>query len=108
VVRKLHQILKPFMLRRTKQEVETSIPPKKEIYIYVGLSTVQQKIYKNVLLKKNPIDGDSKNYYLNIMMQLRKVCNHPYLFDGVEEEGSSTLGEHLVQVLFTSRPRAKS
>ncbi|MFN9908186.1 MAG: SNF2-related protein [bacterium] len=32
--------MKPFMLRRTKAEVETSIPPKKEIYIYVGLSPI--------------------------------------------------------------------
>jgi SWI/SNF-related matrix-associated actin-dependent regulator of chromatin subfamily A member 5 len=56
------------MLRRTKQEVEKSIPAKKEIYIYVGLTDVQQKLYKNILLKKNPLDGDSKSHYLNLMM----------------------------------------
>ena len=32
----------------------------------------------------------------NMLMQLRKICNHPYLFEGVEEEGSETFGEHLV------------
>ena len=53
------------MLRRTKQEVEKSIPPKKEIYIYVGLTDVHQKLYKNILLKKNHLDGDSKSHYLN-------------------------------------------
>lgn len=51
-------------------------------------------------MKRNPLNGENKNHYLNLMMQLRKVCNHPYLFDGVEEEGSQSLGEHLVQVLY--------
>ena len=50
-------------------------------------------------MKRNPLDGENKNHFLNLMMQLRKVCNHPYLFDGVEEEGSQLLGEHLVLVL---------
>ena len=30
-------------------------------------------------------------------MQLRKVCNHPYLFEGVEPEGSEIYGEHIVE-----------
>jgi SWI/SNF-related matrix-associated actin-dependent regulator of chromatin subfamily A member 5 len=33
---------------------------------------------------------------MNLLMQLRKVCNHPYLFDGVEEKGLPPLGEHIV------------
>jgi len=37
-----------------------------------------------------------KNYH-NLLMQLRKVCNHPYLFDGMEPEGEDEFGEHLVQ-----------
>ena len=37
-----------------------------------------------------------KNYH-NILMQLRKVCNHPYLFEGIEPEGADEFGEHLVQ-----------
>ena len=37
-----------------------------------------------------------KNYH-NILMQLRKVCNHPYLFEGVEPEGADEFGEHLVE-----------
>ncbi len=56
------------MLRRTKAEVETSIPPKKEIYVYTGLTKIQQTLYKNILMKKNPLDGDNKNHYLNLMM----------------------------------------
>ena len=34
---------------------------------------------------------------MNLMMQLKKVCNHPYLFENVEEEGLPALGEHLIQ-----------
>lgn len=37
-----------------------------------------------------------KNYH-NILMQLRKVCNHPYLFEGIEAEGADEFGEHLVE-----------
>ena len=37
-----------------------------------------------------------KNYH-NILMQLRKVCNHPYLFEGIEPEGAGEIGEHIVQ-----------
>ena len=37
-----------------------------------------------------------KNYH-NILMQLRKVCNHPYLFEGVEPEGADEFGEHIVE-----------
>ena len=49
-------------------------------------------------MKKNPLDGDNKSYFLNLVMQLRKVCNHPYLFDGVEEDEAGDLGDHLIQV----------
>ncbi len=37
-----------------------------------------------------------RNYH-NLLMQLRKVCNHPYLFEGMEPEGEDEFGEHLVQ-----------
>jgi SNF2 family DNA or RNA helicase len=47
-------------------------------------------------MKKNPLDGDNKSYFLNLVMQLRKVCNHPYLFDGVEEDEAGDLGDHLI------------
>ncbi len=88
------------MLRRTKKEVDNSIPPKKEIYVYVGLSKTQVTMYKNLLLKKSTGINDelNKNYYNNLLMQLRKVCNHPYIFENVEEEGIDPMGEHLVKM----------
>jgi len=83
IVQQLHRILKPFLLRRTKSEVERSLPPKKEIHIKVGLTELQKRLYKKLLTSS--LLQESKTVYKNIIMQLRKVCNHPYLFDGVEE-----------------------
>ena len=83
IVQQLHRILKPFLLRRTKSEVEATLPPKKEIHIKVGLTELQKRLYKKLLTSS--LLQESKTVYKNIIMQLRKVCNHPYLFDGVEE-----------------------
>lgn len=82
MIQQLHKILKPFMLRRTKAEVEKSLPGKKEVHIFVGLTDAQLKVYKSLLQKKSASEEDKK-IYLNLLMQLRKVCNHPYLFEGV-------------------------
>lgn len=91
MIGQLHKILKPFMLRRTKVEVEKNLPPKKEVHIYVGLTEVQLKIYKNLLQNRNASE-DEKKYYLNLLMQLRKVCNHPYLFPGIEPADAPSMG----------------
>ena len=95
MVQQLHKILKPFILRRTKLEVERSIPPKREIIVTTGMTPMQRDLYKKILtneLRKQ----DNKSHYLNIVMQLRKVCNHPYLFPKMEEDTETDFGEHLV------------
>jgi SWI/SNF-related matrix-associated actin-dependent regulator of chromatin subfamily A member 5 len=94
IINSLHRILKPFILRRTKADLEHALPPKKEVHVYVGLSELQCAMYKNILLKKQATDD--KKFYMNVLMQLRKCCNHPYLFEGAEAEGAPALGEHLV------------
>jgi SWI/SNF-related matrix-associated actin-dependent regulator of chromatin subfamily A member 5 len=96
IVQQLHKILKPFLLRRTKSEVEKTLPPKKEIHIKVGLTENQKNLYKKLLTSS--LISDSKTIYKNIIMQLRKVCNHPYLFEGVEDEGLPEIGDHLINV----------
>jgi superfamily II DNA/RNA helicase len=89
LVTRLHEILKPFMLRRIKSEVEKELLPKKQINIYVGLSKLQREWYAKVLLKDVDIitqKGEQEKMRITfILMHLRKVCNHPYLFDGAEE-----------------------
>lgn len=99
VIRKLHTVLRPFMLRRVKKDVACSVPPKKETKLFVGLTKMQQQWYTKVLSKDadslNSLGGPDKIRLLNIMMQLRKVCNHPYLFDGAEAGPPYTDGPHL-------------
>ena len=98
-VKKLHAILKPFLLRRLKADVEHSLKPKIETKLYVGMTALQKEWYKRILSKDvitlNAIGGPERVRLLNILMQLRKVCNHPYLFEGAEPGPPYTNGPHL-------------
>ena len=99
IVKQIHQLLKPFVLRRLKSEIKFKIPPKEEIFLYVGLSELQKKMYKQILSKNiDIVNGVNKDriQLLNILMQLKKVCNHPYLFPKVEEGPPYIEGEHLI------------
>ncbi|KAH3662274.1 hypothetical protein OGAPHI_005523 [Ogataea philodendri] len=102
VVKKLHKVLSPFLLRRVKSDVEKSLLPKVEINVYVGMTDMQVKWYRNLLEKDiDAVNGavgkrEGKTRLLNIVMQLRKCCNHPYLFEGAEPGPPFTTDEHLV------------
>lgn len=102
VVQQLHKVLQPFLLRRIKNDVEKSLKPKKEVNLYIGMSEMQRKWYQSILEKDidavNGANGkrESKTRLLNIVMQLRKCCNHPYLFEGAEPGPPYTTDEHLV------------
>lgn len=87
MVQQLHKILKPFLLRRTKLEVEKGIPPKREILVTVGMTPMQKDLYKKILTNEL-CKLDNKSHYLNIVMQLKKVCNHPYLFPAMDNESA--------------------
>ncbi|XBW38073.1 hypothetical protein QEN19_003660 [Hanseniaspora menglaensis] len=103
VVKQLHSILSPFVLRRVKIDVEKALLPKIETNLYVGMTEMQKKWYKSLLTKDlDALNGsvaksESKTRLLNIVMQLRKCCNHPYLFDGAEPGPPFTTDEHLVE-----------
>lgn len=102
VVAQLHKVLKPFLLRRIKSDVEKSLLPKQEMNVYVKMTDMQRKWYQKILEKDidavNGANGkkESKTRLLNIVMQLRKCCNHPYLFEGAEPGPPYTTDEHLV------------
>ncbi|KAJ1957620.1 chromatin remodeling complex Adenosinetriphosphatase [Dipsacomyces acuminosporus] len=102
VVQQLHKVLQPFLLRRIKSDVEHSLQPKKEVNLYVGLTPMQRTWYRRILERDiAAINGavgkkEGKTRLLNIVMQLRKCCNHPYLFDGAEPGPPYTTDEHLV------------
>lgn len=102
VVQQLHRVLRPFLLRRVKSDVEKSLLPKKEVNVYLGMSEMQVNWYQKILEKDiDAVNGaggkrESKTRLLNIVMQLRKCCNHPYLFEGAEPGPPYTTDEHLV------------
>ncbi|KAK9463217.1 SNF2 family N-terminal domain-containing protein [Lipomyces oligophaga] len=103
VVQQLHKVLRPFLLRRVKSDVEKSLLPKKELNVYVGMSDMQIRWYQKILEKDiDAVNGaggkrESKTRLLNIVMQLRKCCNHPYLFEGAEPGPPYTTDEHIVE-----------
>eukprot|EP01103_Thecamoeba_quadrilineata_P008118 TRINITY_DN178_c0_g1_i1.p1 TRINITY_DN178_c0_g1~~TRINITY_DN178_c0_g1_i1.p1 ORF type:complete len:1214 (-),score=312.38 TRINITY_DN178_c0_g1_i1:29-3670(-) len=85
IINRLHKVLRPFLLRRLKSDVEGQLPQKTEHVIKCEASAAQKKIYtmmrKNGLLIVDPANhkGGYKGI-TNTLMQLRKICNHPYLF----------------------------
>ena len=85
------------MLRRIKREVEKSLLPKIEMHINVGITETQKSIYRQLLKKSTIEKGSSVCHYKNILVQLRKVCDHPYLFPGVEPDDAPELGDHIVK-----------
>ena len=87
VLTQLHKILRPFLLRRLKADVEKDLPPKREIKLLIGLSEMQRRWYSNILEKNIDVlnaMGANRTRMLNMLMQLRKCANHPYLFEGAE------------------------
>lgn len=101
MISQLHKVLRPFMLRRLKSDVAKGLPPKTETLVMVGMSKMQKQLYKKLLLRdiESITGGGNQNRtaVLNIVMQLRKCCGHPYLFEGVEDRSLPPLGEHLVE-----------
>ncbi|RLN74945.1 hypothetical protein BBJ28_00017162, partial [Nothophytophthora sp. Chile5] len=86
----LHKMLKPYLLRRVKEDVEKSLPPKEETIIEVELTPVQKQWYRAIYEKNTTFLNRSGNPHnvpnlMNVMMELRKCCNHPYLNNGVED-----------------------
>lgn len=78
LISQLHKILRPFMLRRLKADVEKSLPPKHETILYTGMSAMQKKLYRDILIRDiDAIQGKNagnRTAILNIVMQLRKCA----------------------------------
>lgn len=89
----LHQVLEPHLLRRVKQDVEKSLPKKREQILRVPLTALQKKYYRLILTRnfRELNKGTSGNYssLINIVMELKKCCNHPFLFAGAETASTS-------------------
>ncbi|CAD5214812.1 unnamed protein product [Bursaphelenchus okinawaensis] len=83
-IQKLHSMLGPHMLRRLKADVLTGMPSKSELIVRVELSQMQKKYYRNILTRNfealSVKSGGTQVSLVNIIMELKKCCNHPYLF----------------------------
>lgn len=83
IIRRLHQVIRPFILRRKKDEVEKFLPGKSQVILKCDMSAWQKVYYQQVTdVGRVGLDnGSGKSKSLqNLTMQLRKCCNHPYLF----------------------------
>jgi len=115
IIRRLHKVLRPFLLRRLKKDVESELPDKVEKVVKVKMSALQTQLYKQMKKYKMIADGKEKGGYVadpsvfvfssadcsirkpggikglsNELMQLRKICQHPFLFDSVEDKINPT------------------
>ena len=85
IINRLHTVLRPFLLRREKKDVEKELPSKTEYVIKLEISAWQKVVYDQIkgqgLLAEDPTTGRiGRTALMNTVMQLRKICNHPYLF----------------------------
>ena len=88
-IAELTNAIQPYMLRRTKNRVENDLPPKTEKTIRVVLADVQLEYYRNILTRNyaalNQGAKGQKQSLLNIMMELKKASNHPFMFPNAED-----------------------
>ncbi|KAG6830296.1 hypothetical protein H0H92_001374 [Tricholoma furcatifolium] len=97
LVKELHNRLRPYFLRRLKSEV-LQLPPKNEVIVPISMAPLQKEVYRSILshnlellnglTKKNATSAPSKGRINNILMQLRKCLQHPYLYaEDIEPRG---------------------
>ncbi|KAJ1985867.1 ATP-dependent DNA helicase Snf21 [Coemansia spiralis] len=93
VIKRLHKVLRPFLLRRLKKDVEVDLPDKVEHVVKCGMSAVQSRLYHQMLkfgtlfrgVRSEEGGGRSRISGLNnTIVQLRKICNHPFVYEEVE------------------------
>ncbi|KAI9264208.1 SNF2 family N-terminal domain-containing protein [Phascolomyces articulosus] len=93
IIKRLHKVLRPFLLRRLKKDVESELPDKVERVVKCKLSALQSRLYwqmkKHGILFAGKSGGGGRTSIKglnNTIMQLRKICNHPFVFEEVERE----------------------
>ncbi|KAK9280656.1 hypothetical protein L1049_014353 [Liquidambar formosana] len=88
-ISRLHKMLAPHLLRRVKKDVMKELPPKKELILRVELSSKQKEYYKAILTRNYQLltrRGGAQISLINVVMELRKLCCHPYMLEGVEPD----------------------
>lgn len=106
----LMDAISPYMIRRVKENVTSDLPPKTEKIIRVELSDVQLEYYKNILTRNYAAlnsgnKGGQKQSLLNIMMELKKASNHPFMFPNAEDRilaGGTSRDDQLKAIVTSS------
>lgn len=98
-VAEIHDLIRPFFLRRTKAQVLKDLPPMAQVIVPITMTSLQKKVYKSILAKNPQLmksifarDGNMKQTERtnlnNILMQLRKTLCHPFIYSRQIEERS--------------------
>ncbi|KAJ1547279.1 hypothetical protein HK405_006274, partial [Cladochytrium tenue] len=88
MIKELHKVLRPFLLRRLKKDVEAQLPKKVETVVRCPMSALQRRMTEWVKVRKvvGPFGEKGGSRALsNLLMQFRKICNHPFVFPEVED-----------------------
>ena len=92
-VEELQGLIRPFVLRRTKDELSQPLPTKRETHLKVSLTASQMRVYRAIMDRSLEHIQNPRSSLRNVFMQLRKACNHPTLL----EEGTAEEQEALQQ-----------
>ncbi|KAG9489113.1 hypothetical protein GDO78_005222 [Eleutherodactylus coqui] len=102
----LHKVLEPFLLRRVKKDVEKSLPAKVEQILRVDMCALQKQYYKWILTRNYKAlskgTRGSTSGFLNIVMELKKCCNHCFLIKFPEDTEKETRLEGLQSLIRSS------
>ncbi|XP_016091611.1 E1A-binding protein p400 [Sinocyclocheilus grahami] len=82
LVIRLHRMIQPFILRRSKRDVEKQMPKKYEHILKCRLSKRQKSMYEDILIQPSAQEALKTGHFvrvLEVLMQLQKICNHPDL-----------------------------
>lgn len=104
-VAKLHATLRPYIIRRQKTDVEKSLPKKTYAVLRVNMTSAQQQYYRWLLTKNfAKLNAGTKGKGMgntatlrNLVMELKKCCNHPFLFPNYEDTSVTTTVDQLIR-----------
>ncbi|XP_052116747.1 chromatin structure-remodeling complex protein SYD isoform X1 [Arachis duranensis] len=94
IINRLHQVLRPFVLRRLKHKVENELPEKIERLVRCEASAYQKLLMKRVEENLGSIGTTKARSVHNSVMELRNICNHPYLSQLHAEEVDNFIPRH--------------
>ena len=114
IVTKLHEVLRPFLLRRLKKDVALDIPDKKEIVVYANMSDIQldfkhlidQNRLRDALVAMDVPDAEHISQ-INAQMNMRKNCNHPFLFGEPLDKQGEPIGVANPDILIEASGKLK-